>query len=81
MKIDFLKVIFMDESLTFDGPDWLTKWLILSSSDMPVVKRRQQKDSSMMIWAGIVDQPLLMKELNWTLLTIAISWIKLFFPG
>ena len=42
MKINFSKVIFMDESrVTFDGPDeWARGW-ILSNSHMPVAKRMQ----------------------------------------
>ena len=58
MKIDFSKVIFMDESqVTFDGPNgWAKRW-ILSNSDVPVAKRIQQGGNSV-IWAGIVDQPI-----------------------
>ena len=42
MKIDFLKVIFTDESLeTFDDPDgWISKWFVR------VVKRKQQGGGS-----------------------------------
>ena len=39
--------------VTFDEPDgWPKRW-ILFNLDTPVAKRRQQGDSSMMIWAGI----------------------------
>ena len=52
MKIDFSKVIFTNKSqVTFDEPE--KRW-ILSSSDVPVDKRRQQGDGSV-IWAEIVD--------------------------
>lgn len=56
MKIDCSKVIFTDESrVTFDGPD---RW-ILSNLDMSVAKRRQQRGSSFIIQAGIVDQTII----------------------
>ena len=57
MKIYFSKLIFPGAShVTFDWPDGWPKAFILSYSKIPVVKRRQQGDSSLMTWAGIVDQ-------------------------
>ena len=56
MKIDFSKVISMDKSQeTFDRYDEQAKGWILSNSDMHVVKRRQQEDGSVVIWAGIIN--------------------------
>ena len=50
MKIDFSKVIFMDEpQVIFDrSNEWVKGW-ILSNSDVLVAKRRQQRGSSMMV--------------------------------
>ena len=60
MKIDFSKVVFTDESqVTFDGADGWAKGRILSNSDVPVVKKRQQRGGSVMIWDGIVDQTII----------------------
>ena len=55
MKIDFSRVIFIDESqVTFDEPYELVKGWILSNSDMPVSKRGQQGGGSVMIRTRIV---------------------------
>ena len=57
MKIDFSIVIFTAESwMTFEGTDGWGKVWILSNSDVPVAKRRQQRGGSVMIWIGIVNQ-------------------------
>ena len=60
MKIDFSKVIFMDEScMTFDWPDGWTKGWILPKADIPLVKRRQKWGSSVMILAEIINQTII----------------------
>ena len=41
--------------MTFDISNRWAKWWILSNSNLPVAKRRQQR-GSMVIRAGIVDQ-------------------------
>ena len=52
MKIDFSKVIFI--MIIFSDNEGM-KGLILFNSDVPEAKRKQQKSSSVMIWAGIVE--------------------------
>ena len=50
MKIDVSKVVLTNESQsTFDGPDGLVNGWILSNSDVPVTKRRQQGGSCVII--------------------------------
>ena len=81
MKIDFPGVIFSDEpQATFDRSNGKAKELILSNLDVPVAKRRYQEGGRVMIWATIADktiiEPLLINELNGTVLTIAILWTR-----
>ena len=53
-------MIFLDESQVMcDEPDGWAKGWILSNSDMPVAKRSQQGDSSLITWAGIVNQTII----------------------
>ena len=60
MKVNFSEVLFTDESrITLDGVDGLAKGEILSNSDVLVVKGKQPKSSSVIIWAGIVDQTII----------------------
>ena len=60
MKIDFSKVVFIDEfQVTFEGSDgWVNRW-ILSNSNAPVAKIRQQGGNSVMIWTGIFNQAII----------------------
>ena len=52
MKIDFSKVIVMNRLKNGSRT-------ILYNSDLPVVKRRPQGESSVMIWVGIVNQTII----------------------
>ena len=45
--------------VSFDWPDGWAKGWILSNSDIPVAKGKQQGDSTLIIWAGIVNQTII----------------------
>lgn len=84
MKIDFSTVIFTDKSQeTFDRPDVWPKGWILSDSDMPVAKRRQEGVSSVMIWVEIIDQRIIgpFKVDETVKLNSAVLWTGLSFHG